>query len=1097
MTLIKKTTASIALAAIASGLLVTGTNAYSTSEVEAANKLAAAGIVNSHTNAADYQLDRQVLRQEIAALARGVAKLEKTTTCSNIFADVTATTPNTWACYSVEALANAGLIARNANFRPESNITKAEAVGMIVKAAYGNEYQAVAGSDWQKQVVDFAVSKGIVSQFTNYTTPATRGFVFEVAAKALDTKKSGNDLTGLIDSILNGGDKTTTEPTTDNKENNIVRADSNLVVTLSPESPSNGMVPANTSRAVMLAFDVTAGKTDVTLKKASLKFTGLGDSKIISDLAIYSNDVKLTKNSGTGFNSTKLTADLTFDRDIVVKAGETKTLYVTATINPGTDTYNQTVRVNLTNVEASSTVTGAELTGATLTPYKVSNIGKAEAASTGTSGNLYLGQEGVIYNFSVKETNKKEDLVVKAVTFKEGTGNGVDLDNLTNLALYVNNQKIDATFTYQKSSIVASLNQEVKSNQKVNFVLKGEVIDDLNEKLVLKLDDVYAIGRNTGVAVQVTNTAAEIARTIQGTSVNFAFNKVGNGEVSVDVTDAKVGELVFVTTTDYTAKVKVTVTGTTGTTAAPTYTNIELGGDTPTRDSAANVYTFTDISLAKGTTKLPLTIDTEENASGTLTFKVEVIELEEDSLGDKVTVSKVLNNTQLSRTVTVKDTDIRLTSTSVNTTKVVAKDNQTVVLYKGRFDLSGNEPVTLEDLTFTGTVTPTASSTTNPLTTSLEDYISGVTLNIGGKTFNGTVDGNTVSFDSVYAQIAANSKDVAMLVTATVKDRELEVGQSVNMKLATSKISYSTDKKSVSNKTVTTSLSTQVNIVAKEQLVVNPVAITSNNVMLAGTNSVTLASFKIDSTSSTINVDNLTINAVLRDYNDGVVSNRYLGSAITNIRLMDGSNVLASGGYVEENSNTVKFDSFDLPQSGSTRTLSLVADLSTYSTSGGENDTFLGKISFQNLVITSDDLPTVTYLTNETSKISIVPARVLYTVVEKFGVNNAEATVRVTVDAGNNSISRLDLSELVLSGSHTFSKVTVDGENVSTTLNAINKEITGLTQFDVKLLLSGTTSNGAVVLEKLVLTATWDNHNVAFRDSNKDTVNLGGYSTSN
>lgn len=107
MSLIKKTTASVALIAMTSGLFVNGASAYSTAQVEAANKLADAKIIVKQENAADYQLDRQVLRQEIAAVARGLAKVDKTTTCTNVFKDVSATKPNTWACYTVEALANA------------------------------------------------------------------------------------------------------------------------------------------------------------------------------------------------------------------------------------------------------------------------------------------------------------------------------------------------------------------------------------------------------------------------------------------------------------------------------------------------------------------------------------------------------------------------------------------------------------------------------------------------------------------------------------------------------------------------------------------------------------------------------------------------------------------------------------------------------------------------------------------------------------------------------------------------------------------------------------------------------------------------------
>ena len=162
MNLFKKATATIALVTLVSGIFSTGVSANSSSEIEAANALAAAGIIVDHSDdTAAYNLNQNVLRQEIAAVARGIAGLDKKSTCDNSFTDVTATTPNTWACYSIEALLDADLIASNTMFNPERNISKAEAIGMMVKAAFGDEYSYDAGkaASWQEQVVEFAVFK--------------------------------------------------------------------------------------------------------------------------------------------------------------------------------------------------------------------------------------------------------------------------------------------------------------------------------------------------------------------------------------------------------------------------------------------------------------------------------------------------------------------------------------------------------------------------------------------------------------------------------------------------------------------------------------------------------------------------------------------------------------------------------------------------------------------------------------------------------------------------------------------------------------------------------------------------------------------------
>jgi len=187
MNLFKKTTATLALVALVSGIFSTGVSAASNSEIDAANSLATNGYINDHSDdTAAYNLNQNVLRQEIAAVARGIAGLEKKTSCDGSFTDVTATTPNTWACLSVEALLDADLIAANTMFKPENEISKAEAIGMMVKASFGSEYAYDAGkaSSWQEQVVDFAAGKGVVASFTNYDTAATRGFVFEAGYNA-------------------------------------------------------------------------------------------------------------------------------------------------------------------------------------------------------------------------------------------------------------------------------------------------------------------------------------------------------------------------------------------------------------------------------------------------------------------------------------------------------------------------------------------------------------------------------------------------------------------------------------------------------------------------------------------------------------------------------------------------------------------------------------------------------------------------------------------------------------------------------------------------------------------------------------------------
>ena len=1096
MSLIKKTTASFAIVALASGLFANGASAYSTADVDAANRLADAGVIVKQSNPADYQLDRNVLRQEIAAVARGIAKIEKKATCSNSFKDVSATKPNTWACFSIEALLDAGLIAKNTNFRPESNITKAESIGMVVKAAYGNEYTVdPSKGDWQKQVVEFAANKGIITSFTDYTTPATRSFIFNAADKAMGLDKKGNG-EDLLCKILGECGKTTDpktpeQPKTPDQSKNNVRNDNNLAVSLSPESPANGYVVAKTDRAVLLAFDVTAGKSDVTLKKASLKFTGLWDHKIIENLAIYSNDIKITKGEKT-FNN-KLVADLSFDRSIVVRAGETKTLFVTATVNPGGETYNQTIRVSLTGLEADATVTGADLTGATLTPSFVSNKGKYTLTTTADNGRLNLGEEQTIYNFSIKEKDKREDIVLKNVTFEEGDGNNADLDNLADLVLEANGKKIDAKFTYQKSKIIATTDYTIKGGEKVNFRLRGKATDDLNKTLELKLDNVYLVGATTKIAASEDGTSVKYVskKEITGTAVNFAFNREGSNEVSKNTTDVKIGELVFASKGDYTAKLKVTVTGPSVTNK---YEDLEIDGSTGKKLSD-NVYEFTDININKGTTKIPMTVDVTNNAQDNdkIKFTVEVTQLEENGVGTKLSGSslgKVLNNSQLSKEVSVIEAGFKLTAERVNTTRVVPKGNQEVVLYKGRIDLSGGEDITVDNL-----ILNKASGSENLL-----DYISGTTLNIGGKTFTGDVNNDTINFSSISAKIQKNSKSVQVLVTATLKDKELTSNKTLQVYPGSVSVS-SENSNNLTARIVETNFggglvsksATMVNLTVNSGLRFE--ASTAANLkddVLAGAPNAELAVFKVKDTSSEITFNTLKFKF------DTMGNPNTLASALTKIRLMDGAKEIASGGTVD--GNYVVFSSVRLPQDGKDRVLKLVADLNKYSSAGGDSGSYIGKLRFTEVEHdTTDATPSHATTAINSEEVNVVPALVNYSVSDSFNTSgDNQAVIKVTVDKGENDISTLKLKELVFGQNVNTNLIKVNDQDfngLSGSTITLNKEITGLSSFDITVQLAWTTSSGAVNLNEVKFEAINSDGAVSAFKAVTWSTSLGSYNS--
>ncbi len=181
----KKVISTISLVALTGAISFASYSAVvdNKTELESANSLAEQWIINKHVNDPEnYKLQDNVLRQEIAAVARWVAKLPKKWRCDNEFKDLTDTKPNTWACRNVEVLVDNDLIAKNDYFRPEDKITKSETIAMLIKAIWFDyKYNPNSDKNWQEQIVEYAASKWVVDLFTDYNTDATRWWVFQVA----------------------------------------------------------------------------------------------------------------------------------------------------------------------------------------------------------------------------------------------------------------------------------------------------------------------------------------------------------------------------------------------------------------------------------------------------------------------------------------------------------------------------------------------------------------------------------------------------------------------------------------------------------------------------------------------------------------------------------------------------------------------------------------------------------------------------------------------------------------------------------------------------------------------------------------------------
>ena len=774
MNLFKKTTATIALVALVSGIFSTGVSANSTSEIEAANALAAAGYINNHSdNAAAYNLNQNVLRQEIAAVARGIAGLEKKATCDNEFSDVTATTPNTWACYSVEALADADLIAKNDKFNPENEISKAEAVGMMVKAAFGSEYayDSTKAASWQEQVVDFAVSKGVVASFTNYNTPATRGFVFEAGNNAMVASTEVADACDEVSQLLGlCGDTTDTmtDTTTDTTDTTTPAVAADFEVSTSPDSLADGTQIPNKGIVRFAKVDFTAGSEDVSVNTVEISKTTL--ASIPSSTRIWFEKNGKRVSGKAAFTSDNI-AIVSFAPAYVIMAGETETLdlYVELDTAQGND-FQFMGKVIDSSVSTESTFVTPKLTTATYTvaPAVVAKLGST-ATYTDLSTAVELGKFSVKNNDATAETR---DISFQSVTLRQ-LGDA-DLVNLSDIYLERLGKKVSTDTVVDGKYVTFTINDVIKDSTTATYYVKGLVSTVDNNsgdtyKFEIKKDtDLDAVEVETGFRSSVIDNATSAAVSnlelfqykVLGSDITFSRDEsvelsqnVAKGTTSVTLLKGTISATEAITLEDPT--IGFTIDGATATGANDLFNNIYLKiGSTVMSYTPASTDTSAAFlglaTLNAGTTDVEIYADIKDTAPAK-TFKFNDLKL-----SDFTTAEYVSNQNTISSSVgSVSGISVSIDSTALSANKVdglgnttLATGSKNVLLNELELKVNQGNPVSISNAEYT--VTYSGSASNNAFITL---YVDGQAVQT--KTFSGTTaTTGTVSFETLSAEVS-------------------------------------------------------------------------------------------------------------------------------------------------------------------------------------------------------------------------------------------------------------------------------------------------------------------------------------------------------
>jgi len=170
--------------------------AYALSYLNYAEYLADKHVIVRQRPIENYVLSDRVLRQEVVGIALRLTagnfrnieniNLPDPYTCENIFLDIKQNFPNSWACRSVEIAAKNGIITKNnKHFRPEADITRAEAIAMVLS---GVKLMPKTDSSrpWQEVVMETSQNLGILPEWvTSSDEKITRGELFYIVSNII------------------------------------------------------------------------------------------------------------------------------------------------------------------------------------------------------------------------------------------------------------------------------------------------------------------------------------------------------------------------------------------------------------------------------------------------------------------------------------------------------------------------------------------------------------------------------------------------------------------------------------------------------------------------------------------------------------------------------------------------------------------------------------------------------------------------------------------------------------------------------------------------------------------------------------------------
>ena len=686
-----------------------------------AEALADNGTISTQSTEAGYRLGANITRAELAKVVANLGEFTPTSCAGDVYSDVNSTLGDL--CGYVEALAEAGVVSTsNATYRPNANVTRAEAVKLILGALgeTGSDvaagYTDIAALGDLTSYINRANEIGVIGDATYFRPNAsiTRGEAFKIAAATaqLDVGTTDGGDTGST-----GGDtgSTTTSGST-TTTGSVVAGD--LTVALDGQAVAQ-YVPKNASNVKVGSVKLTAGTTDVSVNSITVLRSGLGDSAGLTVAVAQSGTIISESRS---VNTSTQEGIVRLNNTLVVKAGTSVVVDILASVATSANSQHQFA---VKAVGTTATVTGAPVTLGLVntTDYSVSEVKVVKVDLNGvTSGKNDQSLGTVQFQAGGK------DITMSAFTLSKTSG--IDLTRaLANVKAYKNGTQVGSVTISSDKIYVTGLNTKVARNDTVTFELRADVSyvgdgatgDDITMKIT-DTTDVSATEDLTGYAT-ATNLNSHTADTIDLTALDIVWTKnttksvtVAPGTTNVVLFDAKATSSASFDVTEFTLKGKsgLASTGTdsdenarfTSLTLTVNGVDYDLLNTTQTA-GFSGTYKFTKTAdKFRMDAGAPVNVKLVANLSngsqgGSYTYEVTLDTVKNVSNGNTVGLSgKSITGDQ----VTVEAPTLNLKKSTVaapSSTKIYGNATNTEI---ARFGVEAKaEEVTIREITFTNT----------------------------------------------------------------------------------------------------------------------------------------------------------------------------------------------------------------------------------------------------------------------------------------------------------------------------------------------------------------------------------------------------------